>query len=336
MIKSVILNKDNIGDTLYDFSYNILSCNEDWIIGGGFARFVGGVYFDLSYLKDESLFNYLYHSGGDIDLFSDRKKDDIILNSLLPNSDIGKLILNVSANKGFRNKFNVNSYESKFANNVILSLKKNKSDDSFWTHDKEPFRCKFQYIHEYCYNSPESMLMSFDINNSKWCLKIEDNKLKLIYDTDALLCDKYKLVGISSATKNPFLSERISKYVYQRGMSKGVSNESHANLKKYIVNILNEEWDKKFITIHEHVFTTHVKSNVKSTDKFLYELDRASYKSINKLLKCNVVSANDLALFIGKWKVSVLDKSQDYNYDFTFGDKYIEVDWATNKIQNMS
>lgn len=339
MFKSIIINKSDVDKVLYEFTFNILKSNEDWIIGGGFARFFAGVFFDLDHLKYENnLFKYFHQSTGDIDLFSDRKNEDIL--SLLPKSDVGRNILELTSKKGFSNNFKINSYDSKFANNIVLSLKskKNSSDVLF---DNRPFNCKFQYVNAYHYNNPEDMLNSFDINNSQWCLKLESHKLKLIYTDKALLSDKSKHVSISSANKNPYLSERILKYTHHRGMSNGVSDDSYENLKKYILTIYNEEWENQFVPKYEYIIPSHflsstVSSNSKITDQYTYESNRTSFKSIQTLLKCNSVTANDLALFVGKWKVKVLDRDCDYNYDFTFDDKYIEVDWATRNIRSLS
>lgn len=332
LIKKQVFKSD-IGNLSYDFIYNILTASEGWVIGGGFARFIGSKVFSLNYNKNNTLFDYLNKSNGDIDLFTDKVVSDAVLGDLLPGKLVGKALISLDNKSRFSNNFSIHTHKSRFANNIFLYLKRKDPKKT----KNAVFRFKLQYVFSHIYSSYENMMNDYDLNNSKWVLYKENDQIYLLFDELALMNDTNKLVSISIPNKNPYLSNRINKYVNERGMLNGVCEKSKTHLMTYMLNILNNTWEDYIDENDLNTYPAQYLDWTQTSAKFYYDkiVNNLSFTSVNHLLNCNALSANQLAMLIGKWKVNIKNGKDDYDYEFFGTPSYIQVDWASHKIKTL-
>ena len=158
------------------------------------------------------------------------------------------------------------------------------------------------------YETVEECLNSFDIHNSMYAITKENDQWKIYWSLEAVEADKKKEVKIHRVD-SPLLGSRIIKYIWQRGCSSGVSEDSKKILPSWFLNILCENWNEASIPISKTSFQP------------------ASI--ISKMIKEGLVRKEDVALFLGKWRMKKrLKEDSDDDEFFNYSGFAVEVDWA--------
>lgn len=160
------------------------------------------------------------------------------------------------------------------------------------------------------YETVEECLNSFDIHNSMYAITKENNQWKIYWSLEAVEADKKKEVKIHRVD-SPLLGSRIIKYIWQRGCSSGVSEDSKKILPSWFLNVLCENWNEVSLPISKTSFQP------------------ASI--ISKMIKEGLVRKEDVALFLGKWRMKKrlkVDADDDDDDIFNYSGFAVEVDWA--------
>ena len=343
-MKSIIIDKTNVPENIYYLLESYKEKYYDWVIGGGFARFIGHKVFNIKWGSDLHIVDYLKEFGGDIDFFSTSSVCNSTFASLETENTISSFLdILYDYHDPYKNlKADIVTFGSAFADNSSVSFympRKNKYDKLVCLNLRK------QFITEFSYNSIEEMCENFDITNSQWFIKFYSNKIKLVYSEEAKRLDELELIDINKDIANPFLANRINKYVTNRGLVKGLNEESKDNFNHFLISAATDAWKDEFVKLMVSEDVIRLSSYPAKT---LYNRTKShmTFDVLNKLLKINMLSKNNLTLFIGRWKTTVME-NQGASYSessplkmFPLGDiysnKYKEVDWASHNINLLS
>lgn len=166
-------------------------------------------------------------------------------------------------------------------------------------------RATIQFIDDphFQYDNIEVCLNNFDFMNCRYALEMKnDSCITLTYDLRAVHFDKLGLLQISKIT-SPFLGNRIVKYITERGCENGIEPDSYAQFHDWILNVACSNWPSNIEKMHLHGLHTMLK----------------------KLHNRELLSKEDIILFIGRWKDYVSKNSE-------YGSVKVEVDWATHNL----
>lgn len=305
-MKSIKIEKHDLPYDIYSLLSAYHKNYKGWIIAGGFARLIGHKVLGIEWGSKINLTKYFCNMSGDIDFFTDNYPKDE--NSILDNMNNVKDYINSCLNIKEKSKCLNNNIlqNSVFSNNVLFKSKMTREDIKL--NDvkfKRYVTVKNQFVKKFTYNSIEEMCESFDLINSKWFIDLTGKDIVLLFDEKTYELDLKQLIGINSIAKNPFFSTRISKYGKNRGLLKGICDESLGLFREFIYTNLVDDWDQNYTEIlRGSPFTNLIDSN-----KFNKAVSKISLDSMSK---ANLLSLNDYSLFIGRWKVVVSDYE---NYD---------------------
>ena len=151
-----------------------------------------------------------------------------------------------------------------------------------------------------CRSSLEEILDSFDFNNCKVAI-VGDN---IIYPEGWHELESSKRISISSIT-SPFMGSRLVRYLTSRGMV-GVTADSREKLTEWLCAAAISKFDG-YMPQHLDGLKT----------------------AIMQLEFNDQLNADELVLFIGKWKILTYEKSENYGPSNS-----VEVDWALKKVQD--
>lgn len=305
-IKFIEINKDMLDDITFNY-LNILIKNlenNDAIISGGFARFIASKIFKFNISENiKCIYDYFKYSG-DIDIFLHKKNVNIkkiIYNLFLDLNNSNK------ENKTYNSLENLNNhiFETLFAKNILY---KNKY-----------FNIKFQFIDFVNFNSIEQLFYTFDIENCKYALSINNKKINLIYSNEALHSDLKHIVTLCDSEKNELFAKRIYKYTMLRGCHNGINEKSKNIFNDFLQIPLYNNWDEDKL---KQIYKTAINKN-----SIEYYKDFNSFNSMNYLIKSKCFNKDNLSLlllFSNRWKTTIYTNYQYINYD-----------WANSAIQNL-
>lgn len=343
-MKSLVIDRLNSPKNIYDLlSAYKNQYGNDWIIAGGFARLIGHAVLDIEWGKGRNLFEYIKHDG-DIDFFANSKNCNTNLAILETECSINCVtnIIN-SYNQDSENlKFDITSFSSEFAENSYTTFyARNKSKYT----KSHRLALKKQFITKFSYNNIEEMSQNFDITNSQWFITFDNNKINLVYSEKARELDEKKLIDINDNITNPYLAKRINKYVTLRGLSNGLNEDSKDNFNHFLISAATDSWKDEFVKLMVSEDVINLSSYPAKT---LYSRAKShmTFEALNRLLKINMLSKNNLTLFIGRWKTTVLENQGSaysenspvkmFPLDDIYTNKYKEVDWASHNINLLS
>lgn len=165
------------------------------------------------------------------------------------------------------------------------------------------FKMQIVTHEKFRYKTVEECLSSFDIHNSMYAITKENNRWKMYWSLEAVESDKKKEVKIHRVD-SPFLGSRIIKYIRQRGCSSGISEDSKKILPSWFLNVLCENWTEVSVPVFQPA------------------------SIISKMINEGLVRKEDVALFLGKWRMKKSLKEDPDDDFFNYSGFAIEVDWA--------
>lgn len=315
MIKSYKIKKQDIDINLYNLVSYILGIhNENYIISGGFARFVASKVINLKWSENISFADYFLKTKGDVDIFY----CDSFTQSKIKSTEAHiiqdktkDLIYRAMNQKDVSISNHTPRYKSLFCHNISFII----NQDNNYAKD-----FKIQNVYGYKFSNFESFFESFDLNNSKWILSKQDKNIFLIYDEKALIADSDMRVSLSNINAfNPLLARRISKYINSKGMSNGITDDSYSKIYEYITHALSNDWSDKYFPLMSESSDLHREAISKNV--------------INNLYECKAINKAQMALFIGRWSDHIPVKVNDIaGYKWT---TFKEVDFASNAINQL-
>ena len=296
-----------------DFVLNTCLESGAWI-AGGFARKTALIYnrIDNNYNSYEtkpleSMINYFHKESGDVDIFV---KSDEMLNSICNkiglHSPDGKTFSNIIQNDYVQNDYS--NFRKVFISPFALNV--HSYDNTLHYQNLRSF--PMQIVNKFMFESIKDCFKSFDIRNCMYAITKENNQYILHYDKKALELDKSKKVSINH-NDSPYLGNRLYKYLSHKGLTIEETEHNQNILKEYYFKILSNTWPEIY--------------NLRDIKLF----SKCSMQNISKVIK---MSANDLSIFIGKYKEITFKKKPNLS-GYGFYLTAHENDWALNKINNM-
>ena len=246
-MKSIIIDKTNVPENIYYLLESYKEKYYDWVISGGFARFVGHKVFNIKWGSELHIVEYLKNYGGDIDFFSTSSVCNSTFASLETEYTISSFLdILHDYHKPYNNlKADIVTFGSAFADNSSVSfyMPKNKYGKLVCLNLRKQFITKFSY------NNINEMCDNFDITNAQWFITFSNNKIELIYSEEAKRLDQLELIDINKDIANPFLASRINKYITNRGLSKGLNSDSKDTFNHFLISAATDAWKEDFVNL---------------------------------------------------------------------------------------
>lgn len=339
-MKSIVIDKTNVPKNIYYLLEAYKEKYFDWVIGGGFARFIGHKVFNIKWGSNLHIIDYFKAYGGDIDFFSTHDVCNSTYASLETENTISSFLdLLCDYHDSYKNiKADIVTFKSAFADN---------SSVSFYMSGINKFnklKClnlRKQFITEFSYNNIDEMCENFDITNSQWFITFNNNKIELVYSEEAKRLDQLELIDINENIANPLLAKRINKYVTARGLSNGLNKDSKDNFNHFLVTAATDAWKEDFVNLM--ISEDLIRFSARSKEEIIERTKSSmTFEVLNQLLKLNLLSAKDLSLFIGRWKTVIRETRgviypnpssyKSYILDNIYSNEYRETDWASHNI----
>lgn len=339
-MKSIVIDKTNVPKNIYYLLESYKEKYYDWVIGGGFARFIGHKLFNIEWGSEINIVDYLKNFGGDIDFFSTHSVCNSTFASLETEHTIStSLDLLYDYHDSYKNiKADIVTFESAFADNSFVSFY------MLGTNKFNKLKClnlRKQFITKFCYNSIDEMCENFDITNSQWFITFSNNKIELVYSEEAKRLDQLGLIDINKNVANPFLANRITKYITNRGLGKGLNEDSKDTFNHFLISAATDSWKEDFVNLM--ISEDLIRFSARSKEEIISRTKSSmTFEVLNELLKLNLLSAKDLSLFIGRWKTVIRETRgviypnpssyKSYILDNIYSNEYRETDWASHNI----
>lgn len=339
-MKSIVIDKTNVPKNIYYLLESYKEKYFDWVIGGGFARFIGHKVFNIKWGSDLNIIDYFKAYGGDIDFFSTHDVCNSVYASLETENTISSFLdLLYDYHDSYKNiKADITTFESAFADNSFVSFY------MLGTNRFNKLKClalRKQFITKFSYNNIDEMCENFDITNSQWFITFNNNKIELVYSEEAKRLDQLELIDINKDIANPFLAKRINKYITERGLSNGLNKDSKDNFNHFLISAATDAWKEDFVNLmmSEDLIRFSFRTKEEIIDRTKSSM---TFEVLNQLLRLNLLSAKDLSLFIGRWKTVVRETRgviypnpssyKSYILDNIYSNEYRETDWASHNI----
>jgi len=155
---------------------------------------------------------------------------------------------------------------------------------------------KMQLVEKFIYADIKQTFESFDFMNSCYAIRSKDSRFYLVYHPKARLFDRKKQLCINNAN-SPYTLGRMRKYLLHRGID-SISSESREVFLEILIRGACLTYDKKYNLYGSPLIYSGV--------KFLYGK--------------GLISVENVALFLGKFKIAADNYGQSY-------------DWALREIE---
>ena len=290
--------------------------DEDVWIAGGFARIISNNFKNNISLASKELYDYFYRNG-DIDIFS--SNIDIVneyaknLKDIAEENRIKRIskLIDWSSLDQKETFIENNFYENIFSFNYEKSLDVYKNyclkfntqfnEDDYYRYSS----IKVQLVNKFLFKNIKECFDNFDLSNSKFAVKKENNKYFLYYTNKAEFYCKNNVLNIERIS-SPYLTNRICKYVKKYKFNINNTKYFRKCIEEYLYKIILDDWNDCF------------------KDTFAAE---RIVKSLHETVPLN---DKELCLFIGKFNhIYILKKPVSSKYGMSFSRN---VDWATHQI----